>query len=164
MSTSTETSPAVEHAKQHTTMCRDRLLRTFSFVPDGKLTWSPSPTCKHALRIAAHSAVSNGVFVNIIKGIPFPDVPREEMFKMAEASETAITTREAAVQAIEESCTAVLEALDGLTPEQIEATIETPVFTAPMMFWMHLPGRHMDNHAAQIDLLQTCWGDMDWHM
>ena len=33
-----------------------------------------------------------------------------------------------------------------------------------MSTWVNLPGMHMDNHAAQIDYLQTIWGDLANHM
>ena len=59
---------------------------------------------------------------------------------------------------------AVHAALDALTPERIDSIVETPVVTRPMPFFMNLPGIHMGNHAAQIDYLQTIWGDMDFHM
>ena len=164
MSTATETSPLVEQAKRHTGMVKDRLLKTFSFVPDDKLTWSPAPTCKCALRIVAHCGNSNAAFIRIMKGIPFPATSPEEMMEMARAADEAITTREEAIALIESSTAEVLVTIDNLTPAQVDSMIETPMFTAPMAFWMNLPARHMDNHASQIDMLQTCWGDMDWHM
>ena len=162
MSTVMETSPAVAQAKMITTMCRDRLLKTFGFVPDDKLTWAPVEGCKSALRIAAHCGVANHNFIRIIQRIPFPE-DLSEMFAESRRKEESITTREEAVALIESSTQAVLEALDALTAEEIASDVPTPFFTAPMPFFMNLPGRHMDNHASQIDLLQTCWGDMDWH-
>ena len=33
----------------------------------------------------------------------------------------------------------------------------------PMTFLMNLPGIHANAHAAQIDYLQTCWGDQEVH-
>ncbi len=108
---------------------------------------------------------ANRFFVGIIRQTPLPEgVPFEVLRAEGQKQEHAITTREEAVRLIEESTTAIHEALDGLTPSEVEAMITTPVFTAPMEFFMNLPGRHMDNHASQIDLLQTCWGDMDWHI
>ncbi|AIE86122.1 DinB family protein [Fimbriimonas ginsengisoli] len=164
MDTAVTSSPIVEQAKQYTVICKDRLLKTLSFIPDDKLDWAPAPTCKSALRIAAHCGVSNGNFLAIIAGAKFPEISREEMIAMAMEAEKAVTTREQAIALIEQSSQAVLDALDSLTPEQIEMVIETPFITAPMPFWMNLPGRHMDNHASQIDYLQTCWGDMVWHL
>jgi hypothetical protein len=164
MNTATESSSSVDQAKLNTEMCMGRLLKTLSFVPDDKLDWSPAQGCKSPLRIAAHCGVSNGNFIKIMKRIPFPEMKPEEMMAMAEAAETAVTSREQAVSLVEESCKRVFETLDSRSPEEVDSLVETRFFTAPMVFWMNLPARHMDNHAAQIDLLQTCWGDYDWHM
>lgn len=58
----------------------------------------------------------------------------------------------------------VIAALDTLTPEGICATLDTSLgWSMPMTFLMKLPGMHAISHAAQIDYLQTCWGDQDVH-
>jgi hypothetical protein len=163
MSATAEISPAVVQAKQTTVATKNRLLNTFSFVPDEKLNFTAAESCKSPLRIVAHCGLSNHFFLMIIRGEELPPMT-PELMEAATAREKAITTREAAIAAVEESTAAVLAALDELTPEQVASVVETPIFTAPMAFWMNLPGRHMDNHAAQIDFIQTCWGDMDWHM
>ena len=164
MSTVTERHPAAERAKQDAQMCLGRLLKTFSFVPDDKLTWAPEPTCKSALQIVAHCAVANGMFTTIISTGGFPDGPIEELFAAGAAAEAAITTRGAAIAAVEASVAEVVAAIESVPAEKVDADVVTPFMTAPMAFFMNIPGRHLDNHAAQIDFLQTCWGDMDWHM
>jgi len=164
MSTTTEQLPAVGQAKQYIGMAKDRLLKTLSFVPDDKLNWTPASGAKSALRVAAHCGCSNAAFLMIVKGEKMPEMPREEMLSYMEASETAISTREDAIALIESSTDTFLSQLDTLTAEQVDSIVPTPMFTAPMAFWMNLPGRHMDNHASQIDYLQTCWGDQEWHI
>ena len=157
-------SDAVGQAKQYTTTTRDRLLKTLSFVPDEKLNWSPSPSAKTLLQIAAHAGVSNHGLAAIVRGDPLGASSPQEMEAKQAKVEAAITTRARAIEVLNESTNAVLSALDGLTADRIASEVKTPFFTAPMAFWMNLPGRHMDNHAAQIDYLQTCWNDQDWHM
>jgi hypothetical protein len=56
------------------TMCKERateeleyFLNTLSFVPADKLTWSPTPTAKSALQIAAHCAGYSGGFASVIR-------------------------------------------------------------------------------------------------
>jgi hypothetical protein len=165
MDTATETHPVIAQAKETTDRCKERLLKTFSFVPDDKLTWTPAGSCRSALAIVAHVAITNSFMCGMIRRTPMPDnVAFEDMRAEAKNAEAALDTREKAVQALEESCARVQEAIDGVSPETLEDMVPSPFFTAPLSFWMFLPARHMDNHAAQIDLLQTCWGDMDWHM
>jgi len=36
-------------------------------------------------------------------------------------------------------------------------------WSVPMTWLMNLPGRHAMSHGAQIDYLQTCWGDQEVH-
>ena len=164
ISLSPSTKNAIEQAKQHTLACKGRFQLTFSFVPDDKLDYSPSSTTRTPLRIATHVAMSNFTFAGIIKMDPPKESDMEAIKAMMAEKEASITTREQALAMLEESTDAVLAALDGCNDDTIDAMIPTPVFTAPMTFWMNLPARHMDNHASQIDYIQTVWGDMDWHM
>ena len=143
----------------------ERFLKTLSFVPDDKLTWSPSPTAKTTLRIAAHTAIMAGNFAQLIRNGKFPPVDKAQLFAALKTAEEAITTREAAIELLRKNTDEVLAALDAATPELIVSTVETPFgFSAPMAFFMNIPGSHADSHAAQIDYLQTCWGDLDMHM
>ncbi|NLC58550.1 MAG: DinB family protein [Armatimonadetes bacterium] len=150
----------VAAVKEQTRMAKERLLKTFSFVPEEKLTWSPSPTAKSALQILAHTGTSNQSLAALLRGEPGGAEEHERLH----AAEAAITTRAQAVQLIEESTEEVLAALDTLTPERIASMVETPWLTAPMPFFMGLPALHMQGHAAQIDYLQTIWGDEQFHM
>ncbi|HHX38836.1 MAG TPA: DinB family protein [Armatimonadetes bacterium] len=153
----------IEQAKQWTREGKSRFLNTFAFVPDDKLTWTPSPTAHSALRIAAHVGVCNQTLVGALTGEAAPSNDRAELLAMGEAAEKAITTREAAIQLIEESTETVLAALDQVKPDQIDKMVETPFLKAPMSFFLTLFGSHMGQHAAQIDYLQTIWGDHELH-
>jgi len=157
-------SELVQQAKAFANDGKGALLKTFSCVPDDKLNWQPAGTAKSALRIAAHAATPNSFFASLLRGEGMPDVPVEEVFAQQEAAEAALTSREQVVELIERSSAEVEAALEALTPELIASTVETPFLTAPMTFFMTLPGLHMYTHASQIDYLQTIWGDMEFHM
>ena len=83
----------------------------------------------------------------------------------ADAASTGNTnaTREEAIAAINASSKEIHAALDSIYDGNVNAEIAMPFMSAPMTFWMNLPAMHFSNHAAQIDYLQTIWGDMDWH-
>ena len=69
-------------------------LKTFSFVPDDKLTWTPTPTAKSAIRIAAHTALYAGRFARWIKDGKLPAVDNlPEWLAQINAEEEAITSR-----------------------------------------------------------------------
>jgi len=143
----------------------EEFLKTFSFVPDDKLTWTPTPTAKSAIRIAAHTALYAGRFASMIANRKLPmNGNLEEWIAQRNAAEAAITNR-ADIEAIFRKGTEeVLAALDSLTPELIAAPLDFGVgYSPPMTFLMNLPGMHAISHAAQIDFLQTCWDDQVVH-
>jgi uncharacterized damage-inducible protein DinB len=153
----------VERCKRRTVESTDQFLTTFSFVPEDKLHWSPAPTAKSAMRIANHTAYYAGIFAQVIKDGRFPTMDREQHAAARKAAEEADTTREEVISLLRKNTDEVLAALDALTPEMIESTVETPAFPAPMTFFMDLPAGHADGHASQIDYLQTCWDDQEVH-
>src|SRR3954467_1411366 len=133
----------VATCKQSAVRGMERFLKTLSFVPDDKLTWSPAPTAKHALRIAAHTANTAGFFAQLFRDGNFPPVDMAQMFAAMASAEEAITTREAAIELLRKNTDAIVAALDAATPELIASTLETPFgFTAPMAFFMTIPGVH----------------------
>ena len=163
-SNNTQAVESIERAKGAVQTSRDLLLKTFAFVPDEKLNWSPSTTARTPLQIAAHCGGANATFATLLRGEPWPLAKTA-----AEANEqirngpTEIHTREAAVQKIEDSAAALVAALEKATP----ATLETMLWTAfgefPYGFAMTFPAEHMAGHARQIDYLETIWGDQVDH-
>jgi hypothetical protein len=140
-------------------------LKTFSFIPDDKLDWTPSPSAKSALRIAAHTAVTAGNFAKMIRDRKLP--MGEEIPVLVEQTETAekMVTSRAEVEALfRKNTDEVLAALDTLDPDAIRMILDSSLgWTMPMTFLMGLPGMHAMCHAGQIDFLQTCWGDQVVH-
>ena len=136
-------------------------LRNFSHVPDDKLTWSPTPTSKSALRIAAHTAVANANFAQMIRNRQLPtgdEVP--DFMARTSAAELAITNKEDMERLFRENTQKVLDALDTLTDEDIETELDSGQgWTLSMGFLMRLAGWHATLHLGQIDFLQTCWDD-----
>ena len=148
--------------KERATQAMERFLRVLSFVPADKLTWSPAPTAKSALQIAAHCAGYSGGFVPILRSGKFPSV--EEFLGPIEAAIQSITTLVQADAVLRNGTAETVAALDAVRPEWIGAVIDTPIGPQPFSFFIDLPARHLDNHTAQIDYLQTCWGDQEVHL
>lgn len=151
----------IENSKQRAVNGMEFFLRNFAYVPDDKLNWSPTPTSKSALRIAAHTALYAGRFAEMIRSRQLPQPENlEEWLAQRDAEEIAVTTREDMEKAFREGTSQVLEALDTLSPEDVELTLESGQgWSAPMTWLMGLPAWHATLHAGQIDYLQTCWGD-----
>ena len=136
-------------------------LRNFSHVPDERLDWSPTPTSKSAIRIAAHTAVTNGNFAKMLRERKLPG--REEIpdhVARTEAAELAVTSRVEMEVLFRKNTAEVLAALDTLTSDELELSLDSGLgWSMPMTRLMGLAGWHSTLHAGQIDYLQTCWGD-----
>ena len=156
-------NPTIELSKLTATQGMDMFLRNFSHVPDDKLNWTPTPSSKSALRIAAHTAVTNANFAQMIHNRKLPmgdEVP--DFIARTRAAEIAITSREEMERVFRENTQKVLEALDTLSTEDIELVLNSGQgWTMPMTRLMSLPGWHATLHLGQIDFLQTCWDDQE---
>ncbi len=151
----------IESSKQRAVSNMEFFLRNFAYVPDDKLNWTPTPTSKSALRIAAHTALYAGRFAKMIRDrqLPAPENLTEWLAER-EAEEVAITSREEMERVFREGTAEVLAALDTLTPDEIESSLTSGQgWSMEMKQLMGLPGWHATLHAGQIDYLQTCWDD-----
>jgi hypothetical protein len=151
----------VELCKVDAQNAMDMFLRNFSFVPEDRLTWSPTPTSKSSLRVAAHTALYFGRFAEMIRNKALPQVTNlEEWLADRSAEEEAVFSREEVVRLCQEGLGQVFEALDQLTDEDVESVLDSGQgFSMSMKFLMKLPAWHATLHLGQIDYLQTCWDD-----
>ena len=149
--------------KERTTEALDRFLHDLSFVPAEKLTWRPTPTAKSALEIAAHCAGYSGRFADIINAGKFA-WSIEEFMAPIQAAVESISNLEEAEAMLRKGIADSIEALDTVKPEQVGSTIASPQGQAPFIFFLTLPAMHLEKHGAQIDYLQTCWGDLEVHL
>jgi hypothetical protein len=153
----------IEPYKQGAVRGMDWFLRSFSHVPDDKLDWTPTPTAKSAIRIAAHTALHNAFFAKLIRDqilIVGDEIPIH-VARMV-AAEKALTDRAEVESVFRKGTDEVLAALDALTPEAIALELDSSLgWTMPMTFLMRLPEIHAITHAGQIDYLQTCWDDQE---
>lgn len=143
----------------------EQFLRNFSFVPDDKLTWTPTPTAKSAIRIAAHTALYAGRFARMIRDGKLPASDNlTEWLAQRNAEEVAITSRTEMESIFRKGTDEVVASLDSLTPEAIGSSLDSGLgWSMPMTRLMNLPGWHATVHTGQIDFLQTCWDDQEVH-
>ena len=156
----------IETAKQRAIGGMDMFLRNFAHVPDDKLNWKPTPTAKSALRVAAHTALYAGRFAKMIKDrqLPRPD-NIEEWVAKNNAEESAIVDRNEIERVFREGTAAVIEAVDSLTPEELDSVLDSGQgFKMEMRQLINLPGWHATLHLGQIDYLQTCYGDQEIYL
>ena len=143
----------------------DRLLETLAAVPDDKLKFSPSATCKSPLEIAAHCGYANAGLAGAIRGEqPAFRGTLEEMDAAMKPMLASIETRQQVLDLLADSISKVNSALDTVTPESMNTLVSVPFGDIPLMYIIFAPGQHMSGHASQIDYIQTIYGDQQNHM
>jgi hypothetical protein len=151
----------IDSAKQRAVSCMEMFLRNFAQVPDDRLNWSPTPTAKSPLRIAAHTALYAGRFARMIRDrrLPAPD-DLDAWLAERTAEELAITSRDEIEPLFRAGAAALLDAMNTLEPDDIELVLESGQgWSMPMKQLLELPAMHAALHTGQIDYLQTCWDD-----
>jgi hypothetical protein len=137
-------------------------LHSFSFVPEEKLDWSPAPTAKSAIQIAAHCAAYSGMFAWVIREKRWP-CTLEEWKSRVVANTESISSREEAIAMLKLGIEESLVALDTVSDAEFSKIINAPHAQTPFTFFLNLPAIHLETHESQIDYLQTCWGDLEVH-
>lgn len=162
--TASTSKQIVEDAMDEFTRAKDRLMKDLGCTPDDKINWSPGSSARTPIQQVAHAAMSLEGILKMFGGEPFPFENISEMDATWRRAEKQFTTREQATGLLEKNCAAYIAWLDTLTPEQIESTFKTPFGEFPMAAAVTFAADHLRNHAAQIEYIQTCYGDLDWHL
>jgi len=154
----------VDDAKAEFTRAKDRITKALTTTPDDKINWSPAPTARTPLHQVAHAAMAVSGIHKMFQGEPMPFDNIAEMDAKWRAEEKAFTTRDQALDLLNKNSETYLAWLDGLTPVQVTSTFTAPFGEFPMASAITWPADHLRNHAGQMEYLQTCYGDLDWHM
>lgn len=161
----TATRPqVVAEAKAEFDRAVDRVKSGLETTPDDKLNWAPHANARTPLMQVAHSAAAIDGMTRWFQGekMDFSDIPAIDARWREE--ERQVTTREAAIEKLEASRSNYHAFLDGLTQEQVDSTMETPMGSRKMSDVITFPADHTRGHAAQLEYTQTCYGDLDWHL
>ncbi|HRF60814.1 MAG TPA: DinB family protein [Fimbriimonadaceae bacterium] len=162
--TTTTPHPVIDAAKSEFTRAIDRLKKTLGDVPDDRLHWSPSPTARTPLEQVAHVANANEGIQGWLQGEKLDMSDMIAVDAKWREEEKPYDTREKALARLDETSSAYLAFLDSLTPEQIEGEFDGGWQKFPMAFAITFCADHARMHTSQIEYIQTCYGDMDWHM
>ena len=155
----------ISQTKAELLRVKARAMHALATTPDDKINWSPSPTARTPIQQVAHGAMAIAGIQGMLAGTSFPFSSIAEFDTAMRAEEKKFTTREEVIDLLDKSCADCLALLDTLTPEQLASTVQLPFGPAfPMSVCITFPADHLNNHAAQIDYIQTIYGDHDWHM
>lgn len=127
------------------------IINNLDYIPEDKLDWKPAPKAKSVYEIVNHFTGVVAKMTSSITGQPEP--------KLAEVS-----TKAEAKQLIQQVSDAHLDAINALTPEQMQETTKTPAGEIPKGAAAGLPVVELLNHHGQITYIQTLLGDDESHM
>ena len=155
----------IQESKQTFQMSVDRIKRILEKTPDDRLLWSPAPTARTPLAQVVHAATSISNIHNMLMGIRFSTPTREEADAEFLALERGITRREDALAMLDKNSAALIDWLDQLLAERLSDMVPLPfdLGEAPLEFMLMMPAWHTNDHAAQMDYVQTCYGDRSWN-
>jgi hypothetical protein len=143
---------------------RDSLIRTAESVPDDKLHWKPLDNGRSVLDLLGDAAQTPAMVTQMLvsKGA---SLPSREMFQQMR-EESAHWTREEAMQHLRTNTDAVLAAISALPEEQLETPLHLPMgggMTMPLGGWIMMVYRTFTSRMAQINYIQTLYGDFESH-
>ena len=146
-------------------MSLDRIKRILASTPEDRLLWSPAPTARTPLAQVVHVATSIHHIHNSMMGTRFATPTREKADAEFLALEQTVSSREEALELLERNSAALIDWLSQLSEEQLTTMVPLPfdLGEAPLAFMLMVPAWHTNDHAAQMDYIQTCYGDRSWN-
>lgn len=155
---------AANLAIQEANQLNDRLMRNLAKTPDDRLNWSPSPTARTPLHLVAHCAFSLGFITTMLEGAPYPAKTMAQADAEFLEMEREITTRGQALALWENRFNRYVSFLSSLQPDQMDKMVKLPfgMGELPMHDMAGIGAVHTREHVAQLEYLQTIYGDREW--
>jgi uncharacterized damage-inducible protein DinB len=161
----TTSSQVVERAKGAFLNAKHGLLRALETTPDDRLNWRPSETARSPLHVAGHAAFAIDSMLGNMTGNTFPLETTDLAETYFRDLEQAFTSRGQVTELLESNSKKYLDWLDQLDDPQLESMFVLPfgmgsAKTADGLDFMAL---HLMWHTAQIQYIQTIYGDLKTH-
>ena len=155
----------IQEAKQTFLMSVDRMKRILETTPDDRLLWSPAPTARTPLAQVVHAASSIHHIHQMLMGTRFATKTREEADAEFLALEQGVTSRAEALEMLERSSASLVGWFDQLSEDRLADMVPLPfdLGEAPLGFMIIMPAWHTNDHSAQLEYIQTCYGDRKWN-
>ncbi len=145
-------------------MSIERMVKVLGNTADDKLHWSPSPTARTPLQLVVHAAYGIAGIMGMIQGKPFEYPSIAAADAEWRRLEKLVTTREEALSLLREHADVYRAWLDTVPAEKLATIVQLPFGAYPMGVVMHFAAGHTMGHAAQLEYVQTIYGDLDWHV
>jgi len=156
----------IDQAKANFVRAHQSMRRALETVPDDKLNWAPSPTARTPLHQVAHAAMAVKSIHEMLNGKPFAIDNTVDADKGFREWERQFTTRDQALSLLDQNAAEHIAWLDALSVDRLDNMVQLPfsLGQAPIAAVLSAESDHMNWHTAQIQYMQTIYGDHDWHM
>ena len=156
--------PTIERAKTDFAQAKEQLLTALASTPDDKLNWSPSPTARTPIHLTAHAAGALKSIHEMLQGRTFEASSTAEADRSFREWEAQFTAREPVLELFQTNSAAYEQFLETLTPDALDATFELPfgLGRAPVSEALTFAPDHTKWHGAQLEYIQTIYGDRTW--
>jgi len=155
----------IESTQAQLMQSKDRMAQLLAVTPDDRLNWQPSPSGRSILQIVAHSANALGNIALQLQGVPFAIPTSREANEQFLVRDAAYTEREEVANLLEAKCAEYVGFLATVRLEDLDRMLALPfgLGQAPLGYFMTMGNLHTLGHIAQIEYIQTLYGDHDWH-
>lgn len=142
---------------------REQVLRTAQAVPDDKLNWKPLDNGRTVLDLLGDAAQTPQIVTRMLTEPGF--TPSREVFGQM-AQERANWTRDEAVEHLKSNTDQAIAAIRSLSEEKLAEPLHLPMgggLTLPLGGWIMMIYRTFVSRMAQINYIQTLYGDFESH-
>lgn len=155
----------INTTRQELTEAIDRLLSLIEATPDDRLNWRPSESSRSILEVGAHIANALSNIQTQMEGTPFPVPTSNEADAAFRQHDRLFSTRIQVTEEIVRCRDNYFLFLDGLEEADLNRMVTFPfgMGQGPIRAFIVAGPRHTYGHIAQIEYIQTIYGDHDWH-
>lgn len=140
------------------------LEKTARAVPDDKLNWKPLDKGRTALDLLGDAAQTPVLVTRLLQS-PDDFNPFEHFAQLTQ--ERQDWTREQCLEKLRANTTAAIEAIRALPDNDLEKPVHLPYgedgLTLPLGAWLMIAYRTFVSRFAQINYIQTLYGDFEFH-
>ena len=157
-------NPQIESAKRDFEQTVGRLTKSLESTGDDKLNWSPSPTARTPLEIGFHAATVIAILHGSLDGTsPMTSMSTAEIDAWCRQEEAKHGSRDEVMAMIAANSAGFAAWLESLDDAKLNEVWHSPFGDIPYFVAISLPTYHTSGHVAQLEYIQTIYGDRVWH-
>jgi hypothetical protein len=157
-------NPEIQSAISNLEQSKARLQHVFDKVPQDKLNWSPSATARTPLQIVAHCGAALGAICDMLDGNPYPAPDTATADAELMAMDRKFSEKPEVSALVESNYKRLHDYIATMDESRLSEMVKMPfgLGEAPMTFAITAGSLHTDGHIAQLEYIQTIYGDRVW--